>query len=112
MRDLVDLAAKFVTDPERAHRELVVNLPGFKVVHVALKPGQRMPLHDHPGCHVTITGLVGTATVMLDGTAIEVAPHQLLSFLGESQVSPGNDGERDCAVLITLAERPRSLVED
>lgn len=110
MRNLVDLVEKFATDPDRAHRELVVNLPGFKVLHLCLKPGQRMPLHDHPGCHVTITGLSGTASVLLDGVATSVAPQQLLSFQGESQVSPGNDSEADCAVLITLVERPAALV--
>ncbi|HET8985901.1 MAG TPA: cupin domain-containing protein, partial [Trueperaceae bacterium] len=76
--------------------------------HLCLKPGQRMPLHDHPGCNVTIVGLAGTATVLLDGASIDVAPHQLLSFPGESKVSPGNTSAADCAVLITLAERPVS----
>jgi quercetin dioxygenase-like cupin family protein len=106
MPHIVDLASKLVTDPDRARRELLVNLPGFKVLHLSLKPGQRMPLHDHPGCTVTIMGLAGTATVTLDGSDIEVAPQHLLSFPGESQVSPGNASADDCAVLITLAERP------
>lgn len=108
MRHLVDLVEKFAIDPDAAHRELVVNQPGFKVLHLCLKPGQRMPLHRHPGCHVTITGLSGTATVMLDGVAATVAPHQLLSFDGESQVSPGNDSDGNCAVLITLVDRQLS----
>lgn len=109
---LVDLSARFVTDPDSARRELVVNLPGFKVLLLSLKPGQRMPLHDHPGCHVTIQGVAGTATVTLDGAAVPVAPLQLLSFPGESQVSPGNESSGDCAVLISLVERTAPVVAE
>lgn len=105
---LTDLAAKFVTDPAAGRRELLVNLPGFKVLHLSLRPGQSMPVHNHPNCHVTIQGLVGTATVQLDGEQVEVPARSLLSFPGESLVSPGNTGTEECAVLISLVDRPAS----
>lgn len=103
---LHDLADMFITSPDGPNRTLVQGSPGFKVLHLSLRPGQRMPVHDHAGCYVTIQALTGTATVRLDGARIVVPAGQVLSFPGESRVSPGNDSAEDCAVLITLVDRP------
>lgn len=101
-----DLSPLFVTAPDGPNRSLVVASPGFKVLHLSLRPGQRMPVHDHVGCYVTIQALAGTATVQLDGEPITLPAGSHLNFAGESQVSPGNDSSEDCAVLITLVDRP------
>ena len=103
---LQDLAPLFRTTPDAPNRALLIGSPGFKVLHLCLCPGQSMPEHDHIGCYVTIQTLAGTATVVLDGRRVEVPAGSLLSFDGESRVSPGNAGPDDCAVLITLVDRP------
>lgn len=103
---LHDLAPLFTTSPDGPQRSLVVASPGFTVLHLCLRPGQRMPEHDHIGSYVTIQTLAGTATVVLDQVPVAVPAGHLLSFMGESRVSPGNEGPEDCAVLITLVDRP------
>lgn len=103
---LIDIPTAAGVSAAGGQRTLCVDLPGYKVLHLCLAPGQRMPLHDHVGCHVTILGLTGTTSVTLDDRIFTVEPHQLLSFPGESLVSPGNDSDAACAALISLVERP------
>lgn len=102
---VVDLGKAAPASPDSVRPEVVVDLPGFKVMHLALVGGRRMPVHDHADCDVTIQCLYGTASVLLDGATVSLAPGQLLSFPGESRVSPGNDGQADCGMLITLVSR-------
>lgn len=103
---LHDLTPLFTTTPDGPCRSLVVNSPGFTVLHLSFRPGQRMPEHDHVGSYVTIQTLAGAATVVLDHVPVTVPAGHILSFMGESRVSPGNEGPDDCAVLITLVNRP------
>ncbi len=102
---VTDLNKAAPASPDSVRPEVVVELPGFKVLHLALVGGRWMPEHDHADCDVTIQCLYGTVSVRLDGATVRLAPGQLLSFAGESRVSPGNDGPADCGMLITLASR-------
>lgn len=101
-----DLAACFTPDPSGPSRRLLVKEPGLTVLHLTMTPGQAMPVHNHPGCRVTIQGLVGEATVWLDGEEAPLRTHELVSFPGERMVSPRNTSGAPAAVLITLAAVP------
>lgn len=103
--DLIDLSEGAQPDPGSVRPRIVVDKAGFKVLRLALLPGQRMPTHDHVGCHVTIQCLAGTAHVELDGESVTMTPGKLLRFDGESRVSPGNGGSTECAMLISLVAR-------
>jgi len=97
-----DLAACFEPDESAPKRQLLVKEPGLTMLHLTLAPGQAMPVHNHPGCHVTIQGLVGEATVWLDGEEQPLPAHELVFFSGERMVSPRNASAAPAAVLITL----------
>ena len=103
--DLFDLHERRELDPAGVRPTLLLDRPGLKVLRLGLLPGQRMQTHDHTGCHVTVQCLSGTAAVELDGETVKLAPGQLLCFAGESRVSPGNGGESECSMLITLVDR-------
>lgn len=103
--DLVDLHDSSAPDPTSTRPRLVLEESGYKVLRLVLLPGQRMPTHDHIGCHVSVQCLTGTAAVELDGETVLLAPGQMLCFAGESRVSPGNGGESECSMLITLVDR-------
>lgn len=102
---LGDLAGLATPDPETWKRVAVVRAPGLTVLHLALAPGQRVPLHRHPGHHVVLQGLSGLSTVQLDEEVLALGPQALLAFAGERAVSPYNDGDAPSALLITLARR-------
>lgn len=99
-----DLAAAFSPVTAGANRQLLVNESGLKVLYLSLMPGQGMPVHNHPGCTVTIQGMVGEATVWLDGSEHRLRPQELVSFSGKLSVSPRNLSDEPAGVLITLAE--------
>lgn len=94
-----------------ANRQLLINEDGLKVLYLSLMPGQGMPVHNHPGCTVVIQGLVGEATVWLDGEEHPLKAQELMSFSGERSVSPRNLSAEPAGVLITLAEVGRGLTE-
>lgn len=99
----VSLASCFSIDETEACKTLLVKTPQLTMLYLSMAPGQGMPVHDHPGCTVAIQGMVGEATVLLDGKTHRLAPGELLSFAGECQVSPRNESPADAAVMITLA---------
>lgn len=99
-----DLAACFAPDPSGPSRRFLVKEPGLIQLYLTMQPGQGMPVHNHPGCTVTIQGMVGEATVYLDGAPHPLKEHELIAFSGERMVSPRNDSAASAAVLITLAE--------
>src|SRR5690606_34733061 len=98
-----DLKACFALDPDSASKTLLVKTSELTMIYLSMAPGQGMPVHNHPGCTVAIQGMLGEATVQLNGEAQRLAPGNLLSFPGEWMVSPRNDSESSAAVLITLA---------
>ncbi len=99
-----DLADCFAPDPASPSRRFLVKEPGLTMLYLTLMPGQAMPVHNHPGCNVTIHGMVGEATVWLDGEEHPLGAQQLICFSGERMVSPRNKGDAPAAVLITLGE--------
>lgn len=100
-----NLATCFKPDDSGPCKTLLVKEPGLTMIYVTVTPGQAMPLHNHPGCHVAIQGMAGEATVLLDGQKHLLHPQELLCFDGEKTVSPGNESTDTAAVLITLAAR-------
>lgn len=96
------LESLFEVSAERPNRKVLVQQPGVKVMHLTLAPGQALPPHKHPGCHVLVQGLRGAPTVQLEGEEATLPPQHLLSFSGEVQVSLRNDGDAPSALLITL----------
>ena len=100
-----DLTAAMRPEPTSAGKSFLVREPGLTQVLLTMAPGQGMPVHDHPGATVSILGLVGQATVYLEGVPNPVKERELISFPGEHQVSPRNDSDALAVVLITLAER-------
>jgi len=106
----LDLGSFFEATPERFNRRAVVQRPGLQVLHLPLAPGQGVPPHRHPGCEVLLQGLTGVTTVQLEEDTLTLLPQQLLSFLGDLEVSPRNDSDAPSALLITLVsgrkERP------
>lgn len=99
-----DLAAGMTPGENGPGTRFLVQQPGLTQVLLAMAPGQGMPVHDHPGATVSIVGLVGQATVYLQGVLHPVGVHQLISFSGDNEVSPRNDSSELAVVLITLAE--------
>lgn len=99
-----DLTASFATSPDGASKKLLVREPGLTVLYLSMLPGQGMPVHNHPGCTVTIQGMLGEATVWLEGVEHPLRPQELVSFSGELSVSPRNLSGAPAGVLITLAE--------
>lgn len=99
-----DLNACFAPSTDGPSKKLLVKEPGLTMLYLTVAPGQAMPEHNHPGCHVTIQGMVGEATVLLDGEAHVLRSRELLCFDGGRTVSPGNRSSEPAAVLITLAE--------
>ncbi len=99
-----DLAACFVPDPSGPSRRLLVKEPGLTILHLTFAPGQAMPVHNHPGCNVTIQCMAGEATVVLEGASYALKAYELFSFSGELMVCPGNESDDPAAILITLAE--------
>lgn len=98
-----DLEACFSLDQQSANKTLLVKTAELTMIYLSMAPGQGMPVHNHPGCTVAIQGMLGEATVQLNGEAQRLAPGQLLSFPGEWMVSPRNESGASAAVLITLA---------
>lgn len=98
-----DLAGCFRPDAAGPSKQVLVKEPGLVQLYVTMGAGQGMPLHNHPGCNVTIQGMVGEATVFIDGAAIPLRERELMAFSGELMVSPRNDSAAPAAVLITLA---------
>lgn len=98
-----DLSACFVPDSSGPSKRFLVKEPGLTMLYLTMESGQGMPLHNHPGCSVTIQGMVGEATVFLDGVPHPLKENELVSFSGELMVSPRNDSTAAAAVLITLA---------
>ncbi|MBX3144147.1 MAG: hypothetical protein KF813_10355 [Trueperaceae bacterium] len=103
-----DLAAAFAPSESGASRKLLISAPGLKVLYLSLMPGQGMPVHNHPGCTVTIQGMVGEATVWLEGEAHRLTSQELVTFSGELSVSPRNLSDAPAGVLISLVEAPMS----
>ncbi|HRN19032.1 MAG: cupin domain-containing protein [Trueperaceae bacterium] len=99
-----DLAACFVPDPSGPSRRVLVKEPGLTILHLTMGPGQAMPVHNHPGCTVTIQCMAGEACVVLEGASYPLKTHELFSFSGELMVRPCNESDEPAAVLITLAE--------
>ena len=98
-----DLEACFAIDEVAANKTLLVKTSELTMIYLSMAPGQGMPVHNHPGCTVAIQGMLGEATVQLNGEAQRLAPGQLLSFPGDCMVSPRNESAASAAVLITLA---------
>lgn len=101
----LDLAGFFEEAAERPNRKVLAQLPGLKVMHLTLAPGQALPPHRHPGYHVLLQGLRGTVTVRLEEKA-SLAPQHLLYLSGDHLVSLRNDGDGPSALLITLVKHP------
>lgn len=95
----------FAPRAERFCRATALQRSGLYVLHLSLAPGQRVPLHRHPGHHVLLQGLSGKTTVQLENEQVVLKPQHLLAFEGECAVSPHNDGDAPSAVLITLVRR-------
>lgn len=101
-----DLNSCYVPENPEAKPTLLLKEPGLTMLYLNMPPGKGMPVHDHAGCNVTLQGMAGEATVVVSGEPHTLRPGELVSFSGELQVQPRNDGAAPCAVLITLAERP------
>jgi hypothetical protein len=97
--------------PNQPNRQVLVQQPGVKVVHLTLAAGQVLPPHKHPGCYVLLQGLSGTTTVQLEEGAT-LPPQHLLCFFGERLVSLRNDSDGPSALLVTLVERPDKRSDD
>src|SRR5690606_9922056 len=95
-----DLTTCFRLDETDACKTLLVTTPELTMIYLSMAPGQGMPLHNHPGCTVAIQGMVGEATVLLDGQRHTLAPQALLGFSGEQMVSPRNESAAPAAVVI------------
>lgn len=97
-----DLNASFVPHCETVQPQLLIKQPGLTVLYLNLPPGQGMAVHDHPGCHVTLHGMVGAATVCFAGESQLVRAGEIISFSGDQEVEPRNDSSEPAAVLISL----------
>lgn len=111
----LDLANLFEMRAERLNRKLLAQRPGLQVVHLTLAPGQGVPAHRHPGCHVLLQDLEGSPTVCITVSTtgqLEEAtqeaillPQQLLYVDGDGLVSLRSAGDAPSALLITLVKR-------
>ncbi len=90
--------------PDRPNRRVLMQRPGLKVVHLTLAPGRALAPHRHPGCWVLLQGLSGSVTVQLEEDEVQLPPQHLLSFSGETSVSPRNGGGAPSALLVTLVK--------
>lgn len=87
-----------------AKPQLLFKRQGHKTLYLYVPPGKGMPVHDHPGCQVTLIGMQGQASVVVNGVPHALHPGQLITFSGEHQVEPRNDSAEPCGMLITLTE--------
>ena len=101
-----DLNASFLPECETVQPQLLVKKPGLTVLYLNLPPGQGMAVHDHPGCHVTLHGMVGAATVCFASESQLVRAGEIISFSGDQKVEPRNDSSEPAAVLISLVMAP------
>ena len=98
-----DLNAAFAPQAE-AKPTLLFKGGGMTTLYLNLPPGKGMPVHDHPGCQVTVVCMKGQANVVLEGEANPLREGELLTFSGELQVEPRNDAAEPGALLILLAQ--------
>ncbi len=103
-----DLTTCFAPSPDGAGKKVLVREPGLRILYLSMLPGQGLPVHNHPGCTVTIQGLLGEASVWLEGVEHPLGAQELVSFPGELSVSPRNLSGAPAGVLITLAERTKT----
>lgn len=97
-----DLNSTFVPDCEAAQPKILIKQAGLTVLYLNLPPGQGMAVHDHPGCHVTLQGMVGAATVRFANESQQVGAGEIICFSGDQKVEPRNDSSEPAAVLISL----------
>ncbi len=105
-----DLNSTFVPDSEAVQPQILIKQPGLTVLYLNLPPGQGMAVHDHPGCHVTLQGMVGAATVRFPSESQQVRAGEIISFSGDQEVEPRNDSSEPAAVLISLVTAPVEAV--
>lgn len=104
--DKVDLNSCFAPDLGAARPQKLFEKPGLTTLYLNLPAGKAMHVHEHPGCQVMLVGMVGTANVVVEGVAHTLAAGELLTFSGDTQVEPRNDGTEPCGLLVSLAEFP------
>ncbi|MDA1049524.1 MAG: cysteine dioxygenase family protein [Planctomycetota bacterium] len=59
--NLDDVADHVLFDPERYHRELIVNADDYQILVLGWLPGQKSPIHNHRGSQCCVRVLQGTA---------------------------------------------------
>lgn len=99
-----DLNEYFSPNGGDAKPNLLFKREGLKTLYLYVPPGMGMPVHDHPGCQVTLIGMQGQANVVVNGVSHPLLPGELITFSGEHRVEPRNDSTEPCGVLITLAQ--------
>ncbi len=97
-----DLNAAFAPQAD-AKPALLFKGGGMTTLYLNLPPGKGMPVHDHLGCQVTVVCMKGEVNVVLEGAPNPLLEGELLTFSGELQVEPRNDGAEPSGLLILLA---------
>lgn len=69
-------------------------------------PGQRLPVHTHPGSDVYVTVLEGTGALTVDESSYSVAKGDAVHCSGEQRFSFANDGEGKVSLLVHLSKIP------
>lgn len=99
-----DLNAAFDEACTDAKPRLLFKGGGMTTLYLNVPEGGGMPVHDHPGCQVTVVCMVGEANVVLEGAPNRLRAGELITFSGVHQVEPRNGGSGPCGMLILLAE--------
>jgi quercetin dioxygenase-like cupin family protein len=72
-------------------------------------PGQKLPVHKHPGTEVYLYVLTGNGTIIIDGTESEVTEADLIHVDSEEEMSFHNSGSEPVSLYVVLSKIPSEL---
>jgi quercetin dioxygenase-like cupin family protein len=72
-------------------------------------PGQKLPIHKHPGTEVYIYVVAGSGTIIIDGKESEVSEADLMHVNSEEEMSFNNSGTEPVSLYVVLSKFPSEL---
>lgn len=104
--DTIKLSEKMVYSDKSLTKKIVYRDKDILAFVLNFKPGQALPLHNHPGMVTIIQVLQGTAKFTIGDEAMNAGPGQVIVYQQDEKVGLVNEGEENLSLYVTLTPGP------
>lgn len=102
----INLREKMVYSDKSLTKKIVYRDKDVLAFVLNFKPGQTLPLHNHPGMVTIIQVLQGTAKFTLGDSSRHIGAGQIIVYQQDEKVGLINEGNENLSLYVTLTPGP------